>query len=103
MARAKRQQKPTDLLNKRHLLHSSLCSSQLYPAFQTYLSTHISMLQNSTPDNAAVPIMKERQTEYDVYSAERDPATGMFAGIFGKEWADDFVYNHLFELSRQEQ
>ena len=36
---------------------------------------------------------------YDTYSADRDPAVGLFATMFGKEWADEFVHDFLFSLS----
>jgi len=37
---------------------------------------------------------------YDAYSADRDPATGLFTAMFGGEWANDFVHNFLFSLSQ---
>jgi Ferredoxin-dependent bilin reductase len=41
----------------------------------------------------------DRQTKYDVYSALKDPAVGLFDTYFGKEWSADFVHKFLFELS----
>ena len=43
----------------------------------------------------------DRQKAYDTYSAERDPATGLFAAMFGKDWADGFVYDFLFSLAER--
>ena len=43
----------------------------------------------------------ERQKEYDTYSAERDPATGLFAAMYGSEWAGDFVHDFLFSMSER--
>ncbi|GMH46498.1 hypothetical protein TrRE_jg6101 [Triparma retinervis] len=79
----------------------SIVSDKLLPAFKEYLASHIGMVKGDRPNPEVEGKMRERQREYDIYSAERDPATGMFAGMFGKEWADNFVYDHLFELSRQ--
>jgi Ferredoxin-dependent bilin reductase len=41
----------------------------------------------------------DRQTKYDVYSALKDPAVGLFDTYFGKEWSADFVHKFLFEHS----
>ncbi|GMI22084.1 hypothetical protein TrCOL_g10608 [Triparma columacea] len=78
----------------------SVVHEKLLPAFTEYLSYHIDMIKTNKPNPAIANQIYEKQREYDIYSAERDPATGMFAGMFGKEWADTFVYDHLFELSR---
>eukprot|EP00520_Triparma_pacifica_P010553 CAMPEP_0118662646 /NCGR_PEP_ID=MMETSP0785-20121206/16945_1 /TAXON_ID=91992 /ORGANISM="Bolidomonas pacifica, Strain CCMP 1866" /LENGTH=228 /DNA_ID=CAMNT_0006556209 /DNA_START=281 /DNA_END=964 /DNA_ORIENTATION=- len=72
-----------------------IVGDKLYPAFKEYLDCHIDMIKGNKPDPTVAPKIFERQRAYDIYSAERDPATGMFAGMFGKEWADEFVYNHV--------
>ena len=36
--------------------------------------------------------------EYDKYSAEKDPAHGLFSGFFGKEWSDKYLKKFLFPL-----
>ena len=36
------------------------------------------------------------QIEYDRYSAERDPAHGLFTSHFGKDWSDRFLHQFLF-------
>ena len=41
------------------------------------------------------------QEDYDVYSAERDPAHGLFTSHFGKAWSDRFLQEFLFPASRQ--
>jgi hypothetical protein len=51
------------------------------------------------PQDAAKTL--ERQKAYDTYSAERDPATGLFAAMFGGAWAGDFVHNFLFSMSER--
>ncbi len=38
--------------------------------------------------------------KYDTYSAEKDPAHGLFKSYFGMEWADRFLYEFLFPRSR---
>ena len=74
-------------------------TDELFPAYQEYVSAHLNMLQNTPRDKKNIPLVRERQTEYDTYSAERDPATGLFAAMFGKEWADQFVHGFLFSRS----
>jgi 15,16-dihydrobiliverdin:ferredoxin oxidoreductase len=37
------------------------------------------------------------QKDYDQYSADRDPASGLFSSYFGHEWAERFLYEFLFE------
>jgi len=40
-----------------------------------------------------VPLL---QSNYDAYSAERDPAHGLFTSHFGKTWSDRFLHEFLF-------
>jgi len=77
--------------------------NDLQPAFQQYVQTHLDLLKNTKPDPANAGAVLERHAAYDTYSAERDPATGLFATMFGKEWADDFVFDFLFSLSERKE
>lgn len=72
---------------------------ELFPAFQRYVQTHLDLVRSTTPEPKASSFVLGRQKEYDTYSAERDPATGLFAAMYGKEWADDFVHDFLFSMS----
>ena len=40
------------------------------------------------------------QEAYDIYSAERDPAHGLFTSHYGKAWSDRFLSEFLFPASR---
>ena len=42
------------------------------------------------------------QDAYDVYSAERDPAHGLFTSHFGKDWSDRFLHEFLFPASQHQ-
>lgn len=75
--------------------------NDLQPAFQEYVKTHLELVRNTEAEPAKIPEVLERQQAYDTYSAERDPATGLFAAMFGGEWAGDFVHNFLFSLSER--
>ena len=39
----------------------------------------------------------QAQKDFDQYSAERDPASGLFSSYFGHEWSERFLYEFLFE------
>ena len=75
----------------------------LLPAFQQYVSTHVDLLQSTEADDSleSQKTVLDRQKAYDTYSAERDPAAGLFAAMFGKEWAEDFIFDFLFSLSER--
>lgn len=77
--------------------------NDLRPAFEQYVQTHLDLLKNTKPDPSNAATVLERHAAYDTYSAERDPATGLFATMFGKEWADDFVFDFLFSLSERKE
>lgn len=85
-----------------HMLFSrfeddSVVHKELMPAFQQYLQTHVlELVRPCSPLNTPW----ERQAAYDAYSADRDPATAMFRSMFGKDWADAYVHEFLFSLSR---
>ncbi len=36
--------------------------------------------------------------DYDKYSAEKDPAHGLFSGFFGKDWSEKYLKEFLFPL-----
>jgi len=80
-----------------------IISKDLLPAFQQYVHTHLDLIKSTTPEPLLRYKVLERQQAYDTYSAERDPATGLFAAMFGKEWADGFVYDFLFSLSEKKE
>jgi len=78
---------------------SDIITKDLFPAFQEYVAAHVDMVQTTEP-NADIDFVRERVTAYDIYSAEKDPATGLFAAMFGKEWADEYVHGFLFSNSK---
>lgn len=79
---------------------SKIVTNELFPAFQQYVQTHLDLVR-SCEGNADEQAVMERQKAYDTYSAERDPATGLFAAMFGQEWAMDFVHDFLFSMSER--
>ena len=80
-------------------LDSETVVNSLFPAFQEYLELYWQMLDNVEPLTKPEDIQRvvEAQKEYDQYSAERDPAHGLFSSYFGGEWSEKFLYEFLFE------
>ena len=80
-------------------LDSETVVNSLFPAFQEYLELYWQMLNNAKPLTNPQDIQRivEAQKHYDCYSAERDPAHGLFSSYFGAEWSERFLYEFLFE------
>ncbi|MBW4508514.1 MAG: 15,16-dihydrobiliverdin:ferredoxin oxidoreductase [Scytonematopsis contorta HA4267-MV1] len=74
-------------------------STRLYEAYQDYLNLYWQMLQQAQPltDPEDIQRIVKAQKDYDQYSAERDPASGLFSSYFGHEWSEKFLYEFLFE------
>lgn len=79
----------------------SVVQNELFPAFQQYAKTHLDMIRTTPANVDEMDYVLERQQAYDTYSAERDPATGFFTAMFGKQWATDFVHDFLFSMSER--
>lgn len=76
-----------------------LIMNDLFPAFKEYVAAHVALVQDTKLDASNIELVRERISKYDTYSAERDPATGLFAGMFGQQWADEYVHGFLFSQS----
>lgn len=70
----------------------------LMPAFCQYMDTYLQLVKSTTPEYS--PTILDGHRAYDTYSAVRDPAIHMFNSMFGQEWADKFVHEFLFDMSR---
>ena len=75
---------------------------RLFPAYQEYLQLYWQTLDKAEVLTEPEPIARivEAQKDYDCYSAERDPAHGLFSSYFGNEWANRFLHEFLFEDAR---
>eukprot|EP00549_Striatella_unipunctata_P020145 CAMPEP_0118696714 /NCGR_PEP_ID=MMETSP0800-20121206/14025_1 /TAXON_ID=210618 ORGANISM="Striatella unipunctata, Strain CCMP2910" /NCGR_SAMPLE_ID=MMETSP0800 /ASSEMBLY_ACC=CAM_ASM_000638 /LENGTH=369 /DNA_ID=CAMNT_0006595907 /DNA_START=132 /DNA_END=1241 /DNA_ORIENTATION=+ len=81
----------------------NIVTQELFPAFTQYVQSHLELLRSTKRDESQRSFVRDRQTAYNDYSAERDPATGLFAAMFGKEWAHGFVHEFLFSHAKEEQ
>ena len=77
--------------------------TRVFEAFQAYLDLYWKMLADATPltDPVAIARVATAQREYDQYSADRDPAHGLFSSHFGTDWANQFLFEFLFEDAKQ--
>ncbi|AFZ20416.1 15,16-dihydrobiliverdin:ferredoxin oxidoreductase [Allocoleopsis franciscana] len=73
--------------------------TRVFEAFKDYLNLYWQMLEDAKPLTEAEDIRRivKAQKNYDQYSADRDPASGLFSSYFGHEWAEKFLYEFLFE------
>jgi 15,16-dihydrobiliverdin:ferredoxin oxidoreductase len=78
---------------------SETVQERLFPAYQEYLSLYWQLLEQAEPIEEPTRIQEiiQAQKDYDQYSADRDPASGLFSSYFGHEWAERFLYEFLFE------
>eukprot|EP00977_Amphora_coffeiformis_P008935 scaffold2026_cov176-Amphora_coffeaeformis.AAC.9 len=63
-------------------------SRDLFPAFQSYVKTHLDMIRECKADEDNADFVMERQKAYDIYSAERDPATGLSSSLVLRDSKD---------------
>lgn len=78
-----------------------IVSQDLFPAFQAYVKTHLDLVRSTERRPENVKTVLECQKDYDTYSADRDPATGLFTAMYGADWAQDFVHDFLFSMSER--
>ncbi|MEH1853350.1 15,16-dihydrobiliverdin:ferredoxin oxidoreductase [Nostoc sp.] len=76
-------------------------ATRVFEAFQDYLNLYWQMLADAQPleDPEDIQRIVKAQKDYDQYSADRDPASGLFSSYFGHEWAERFLHEFLFEDS----
>ncbi|CCQ50139.1 15,16-dihydrobiliverdin:ferredoxin oxidoreductase [Crocosphaera watsonii WH 8501] len=72
---------------------------QLFPAYQEYIQLYWQLVEQAEPKTESTELERiiKAQKDYDQYSAERDPASGLFNSYFGHEWSEKFLHKFLFE------
>jgi 15,16-dihydrobiliverdin:ferredoxin oxidoreductase len=70
-------------------------------AFSAFLKAYWELHDNAKSITSTIPAeeVKTLQEKYDIYSAERDPAHGLFTSHFGKDWSNRFLHEFLFPAS----
>ena len=78
-------------------------NQSLPEAFSAFLSCYWDLHDQASqqPSMMSSDEVKNLQVAYDIYSAERDPAHGLFTSHFGKSWSDRFLQDFLFPASSQ--
>ena len=73
-------------------------SGSLPGAFDMFIQCYWELTDKDSSDveMMASDKIQHLQIEYDRYSAERDPAHGLFTSHFGKDWSDRFLHQFLF-------
>ncbi len=68
--------------------------------FNEFVDNYFQLPQ--TESSIKPQMVRKLQISYDIYSAENDPAHGLFKSYFGKDWADRFLKEFLFpqDISR---
>jgi 15,16-dihydrobiliverdin:ferredoxin oxidoreductase len=74
-------------------------TTRVFSAFKDYLNLYWQLLDCAEPLQEVRDIDRivKAQKDYDQYSADRDPASGLFSSYFGHAWAEKFLYEFLFE------
>ena len=72
--------------------------TSLPPAYSEFLKAYWDMHDACVNSGSAIAAeeVRDLQRVYDLYSAERDPAHGLFTSHFGKSWSDRFLNDFLF-------
>lgn len=67
-------------------------------AYSSFLQAYWAMHDASVSAGSSIPAdtVRQLQQNYNTYSAERDPAHGLFTSHFGKAWSDRFLHEFLF-------
>jgi 15,16-dihydrobiliverdin:ferredoxin oxidoreductase len=73
-------------------------TTRVFSAFQDYLNLYWQLLDRAEPlqEDQAIQRIVKAQKDYDQYSADRDPASGLFSSYFGHAWSERFLYEFLF-------
>ena len=76
-------------------------TSTLPQVFSEFIEHYLNLNKNINLYSSKIcpKRVEELQNLYDIYSAEKDPAHGLFKSYFGKEWSDRFMHEFLFPQS----
>lgn len=77
--------------------------THVFEAFKDYLHGYLDMVAEAEPvtDPAKLAEIRDSQTAYLRYRAEKDPARGMFLRFYGEEWTEEYIHGFLFDLEKK--
>lgn len=79
-----------------------ILETRVSEAFEAAVKKYLDILGNGRryddPNSYGPEWVRERQQAYNRYNYENDPAAGIFAASFGKEWSERFMREFLFEI-----
>jgi len=82
----------------------TLAQNLLPKIFTSFLKCYWQLNEyNVKSSSLSIKEVRELQIKYDIYSAKRDPAHGLFSSYFGKEWSSRFLKEFLFPFSSKEE
>mmetsp|Transcript_28528 Transcript_28528/g.69561 ORF Transcript_28528/g.69561 Transcript_28528/m.69561 type:complete len:134 (-) Transcript_28528:86-487(-) len=82
----------------------SSLETRVFEAYEAAVKAYLKVLAHGSKDcwncqyNPAW--VSKRQQAYNRYNYENDPAAGIFAANFGKDWSERFMSEFLFEQIR---
>ena len=76
-----------------------LISEVLRPAYSDYLSLYLSLVEEAMEvSSERSSLLLQGQKNYMSYRSKKDPARGMLTRFCGREWAETYINNILFQL-----
>lgn len=77
--------------------------TRVYSAFCDYLAAYLDFVARAEAieDTRSQNEILQAQLRYVKYRAEKDPARGMFARLYGHEWTEEYIHGFLFDLPRK--
>ncbi len=77
----------------------SIINESIRPAFKEYLSLYLQLISNADRVSREFSLkLLAGQKSYFTYRSEKDPARGMLTRFYGKEWAEEYIHQVLFNI-----
>lgn len=75
----------------------------VFEAFKDYLQAYLDFVERAevVTDREKLATILQAQKRYLNYRAQKDPARGMFARLYGSEWTEEYIHGFLFDLERK--
>lgn len=82
---------------------TEVVKDRVFAAFSDYLNAYLDFVERAEKitDRQQLSAIMAAQKSYANYRAEKDPARGMLARLYGAEWTEEYIHGFLFDLERQ--